>query len=117
MRITCKLLIFTGLACFLVIAGDAGSGWSQSQNNQKAPASGLQQRIDFGNAYIMGQTIQSGAVYLLHRKQSDIKSMLQYRKDYRQEILENFIIEEANIQNTQFTDQDSGVFRKPVASQ
>ena len=116
MRITSKLLIFTGLACLLVIAGNAGRGWSQSQNNNKAATIGLQQRIDFGNAYIMGQSIKSGAVYLLHRKQSDIKSMLQYREDYRQEILENFIIEEDKIQNAQLTDQDSGVFQKPVAS-
>ena len=52
-------------------------------------------RIDFGNAYIMGQTIKSGAVYLLQRKKSDIKSMLKYRQDYRKEILEDFGVLEA----------------------
>ena len=52
-------------------------------------------RIDFGNAYIMGQTIKSGAVYLLQRKKSDIKSMLKYREDYRKEILEDFGVLEA----------------------
>ncbi len=49
----------------------------------------LQQRIDFGNSYILGQSIKSGAVYLLHRKNSEIKSMLQLRENYREEILEN----------------------------
>ena len=64
----------------------------------------------------MGQSIKSGAVYLLHRKQSDIKSMLQYREDYRQEILEDFIIEEEQIQKVHLTAQDSGVFKKPASS-
>jgi hypothetical protein len=50
-------------------------------------------RIDFGNTYIIGQTIKSGAVYLLQRKKSEIKSMLTYREDYRKEILEGFSIE------------------------
>jgi len=50
---------------------------------------GLLNRIDFGNAYVMGQTIQSGAVYLLNRKQSDIRSMLRERRDFRAEIRED----------------------------
>lgn len=54
---------------------------------------GLQRRIDFGNSYILGQSIKSGAVYLLHRKKSDIKSMLHYREDYRDEILDNFSVD------------------------
>ena len=94
-----KVLILSGLVCFLVVTGTAGQAWTQSQSDQKSGSAGLQQRIDFGNAYIMGQSIKSGAVYLLHRKQSDIKSMLQYREDYRQEILEDFTIPEEQIQN------------------
>lgn len=54
----------------------------------------LMKRIDFGNSYILGQSIKSGAVYLLHRKKSDIKSMLEYREDYRKEILEDFNVED-----------------------
>jgi hypothetical protein len=54
-----------------------------------SPSSRLN-RIDFGNTYIIGQSIKSGAVYLLQRKKSEIKSMLKYREDYRQEILEGF---------------------------
>ena len=50
----------------------------------------LMERIDFGNSYILGQSIKSGAVYLLHRKKSDIKSMLKTREEYRKEILEDF---------------------------
>ena len=116
MRKVFKLFILSGLASLLVVTGNTAKGWAQSQNNKKADATGLQQRIDFGNAYIMGQSIKSGAVYLLHRKQSDIKSMLQYREDYRQEILEDFIIEEDKIQNARLTAQDSGVFQKPAIS-
>ena len=116
MRKTCKLLIFAGLACLLAVTGNTGRGWAQSQNDKKAGPTGLQQRIDFGNAYIMGQSIKSGAVYLLHRKQSDIKSMLQYREDYRHEILEDFIIRENKIQATRLETQDPGVFQKPATS-
>ncbi|MGD9158883.1 MAG: hypothetical protein PVG39_10785 [Desulfobacteraceae bacterium] len=54
----------------------------------------LMERIDFGNSYILGQSIKSGAVYLLHRKKSDIKSMLETREDYRKEILEDFKVDE-----------------------
>lgn len=59
----------------------------------------LLHRIDFGNAYIMGQTIKSGAVYLLHRKKSDIKTMLKYRENYREEILEDFSIEDMKVED------------------
>lgn len=84
--------ILTAFAIILIVAGSSAVGWAQGQNSQNNAAPGLQQRIDFGNSYIMGQSIKSGAVYLLHRKQSEINSMLQYRKDYRQEILEDFTI-------------------------
>ncbi|MFV1951402.1 MAG: hypothetical protein ACC630_05535 [Nitrospinota bacterium] len=59
----------------------------------------LLNRIDFGNAYIMGQTIKSGAVYLLHRKKNKINSMLKYRENYREEILEDFSIQDMKIKN------------------
>ena len=52
----------------------------------------LLSRIDFGNTYILGQTIKSGAVYLLQRKKSEIRSMLHVREDFRKEILEDFEI-------------------------
>lgn len=54
-------------------------------------------RIDFGNTYIIGQTIKSGAVYLLQRKKSEIKSMLKYRQDYREEILDGFLVDAARV--------------------
>ena len=116
MRRTCKLFIFVGLACLLAVICNTGKGWAQSQKGKKAGSAVLQQRIDFGNAYIMGQSIKSGAVYLLHRKQSDIKSMLQYREEYRQEILEDFIIQEDKIQEARLMAQDPGVFQKPATS-
>lgn len=57
----------------------------------------LLQRIDFGNSYIIGQTLKSGAIYLLKRKKSDIKSMLKGRENYRKEILENFYIKDMKV--------------------
>lgn len=57
----------------------------------------LQQRIDFGNAQVLGQSIKSGAVYLMHRKQSDIRNMLVVRQDYRSEIKEDFDLGETAI--------------------
>jgi hypothetical protein len=74
--------------------------WAESAKPQPKKGTGqtagiggdLQRRIDFGNAYILGQSIKSGAVYLLHRKKSDIKSMLHYRENYRDEILESFSV-------------------------
>ena len=95
----------TVMVCLMIGAINIPNGWAQTTNTKKTGSTGLQQRIDFGNAYIMGQSIKSGAVYLLHRKQSDIKSMLQYRENYRQEILEDFIIQEENPDKNPFEDQ------------
>ncbi len=58
---------------------------------------GLQQRIDFGNAYILGQSIKSGAVYLLHRKQSELEGMIDVRMHYREEIMEDYALEQTAI--------------------
>jgi hypothetical protein len=66
-------------------------GASADGDGQKTgPARQLQQRIDFGNTQILGQSIKSGAVYLMHRKKSDIKSMIKVREDYREEIMEDY---------------------------
>jgi hypothetical protein len=70
---------------------------AQGQGHDPAPKKELQQRIDFGNAHILGQSIKSGAVYLMHRKKSDIKNMLEVRKDYRKEIIEDFSLEKTAI--------------------
>ena len=63
----------------------------------------LQHRIDFGNTYVLGQGIKSGAVYLMHRKQSDLESMLKIRQDYRQEIIEEFGLEKSALVNNDRT--------------
>jgi hypothetical protein len=57
----------------------------------------LQQRIDFGNSQILGQSIKSGAVYLMHRKKSDITTMIEVREHYRNEIMEDFEIDRTAI--------------------
>jgi hypothetical protein len=78
----------------------------------KASADGqtghLQQRIDFGNAHIMGQSIKSGAVYLMHRKKSEIDSMLKVRQNYRAEIKEEYGLENTALdENEKQMDQTS----------
>jgi hypothetical protein len=96
-----KKSIQTVLVALLLVAG-SGSGTSLAGSTDEAGTSGkhdpektaLTNRIDFGNSYIMGQSIKSGAVYLLQRKKSDISSMLKCRSDYRDEILEDFQFEE-----------------------
>ena len=71
----------------------------QNAAEKKSTGEALESRIDFGNSYILGQTIKSGAVYLLQRKKSEIKSMLKQRKDYREEILEEFHITDMKTDN------------------
>lgn len=72
------------------LAPGALLGDDKPKTNTDGSAGGLQQRIDFGNAHIMGQSIKSGAVYLMHRKKSEIDSMLKVRQNYRSEIKEEY---------------------------
>ena len=87
-------ILYTTIAIAVMFGLIPGHGWGKNKPAGQSGATKLQQRIDFGNSYIMGQSIKSGAVYLLHRKQSEIRSMLQYRQDYRQEILEDFKVQD-----------------------
>lgn len=72
--------------------------------SKKADAKRLENRIDFGNAYILGQSIKSGAVYLMQRKQTEIQSMLKVRQDYRKEILEDFPTMDSGVTESPDTD-------------
>ncbi|WP_291317240.1 hypothetical protein [Desulfuromonas sp.] len=74
-------------AQLLAPAWPGNRAWGEEGKDGKGEA--LLSRIDFGNAYVMGQSIKSGAVYLLNRKKSDIQSMLDCRRDYRREIRED----------------------------
>ncbi|MBT8367413.1 MAG: hypothetical protein KJP23_22195 [Deltaproteobacteria bacterium] len=112
MRKLCKHCIFTLLVFTLIVTGSSAIGWAQGQNSPNSKAAKLHQRIDFGNSYIMGQSIKSGAVYLLHRKQNEINSMLQYREDYRQEILEDFAIQDLKVSGPRANGQSSTVSQK-----
>ena len=47
-------------------------------------------KIDFGNSYVQGQSIKSGAVYLMNRKKNEIQSMLKKRTSYRHDILDEY---------------------------
>ncbi len=90
-------IMFLIFSLFLIFSV-AGTGMAASSKGANQKKDGLLNRIDFGNSYIMGQSIKSGAVYLLQRKKSEIKSMLEYRTDYRKEILEEFSIKD--LENT-----------------
>lgn len=84
----------------MVCAGDRAKA--------SAAPKGLQQRIDFGNAQILGQSIKSGAVYLMHRKKSDIKNMLEVRQNYRVEIKEDYDLDKTAIsEKTEKSEKDS----------
>lgn len=50
----------------------------------------LETRIDFGDSQILGQSNDAGAVYLSHRKQNNLTSLLSVRLHYRDEILSTF---------------------------
>ena len=103
--------ILTAMPFILIAIGSSTIGWAQDPNTSDKKPARLQQRIDFGNSYIMGQSIKSGAVYLLHRKQSEIKSMLQYRENYRYEILEDFNVQDLKISDAQVDAKDEAVLQ------
>jgi hypothetical protein len=96
-----KKTIAVLLVCSFLLCVPANAALAKSTGKQTSEKAALLNRIDFGNSYIMGQSIKSGAVYLLQRKKSEINSMLKYRTDYRQEILEDFqLIESKSDQKT-----------------
>jgi len=59
-------------------------------SNAEGEADAVSNRIDFGNSYVNGQSIKSGAVYLMNRKKNKISSMLKRRESYRSEILDEY---------------------------
>jgi hypothetical protein len=83
------------LVCLSVVWGRVSAQEVEAAGETQSAT--LQNRIDFGNAYIMGQSIKSGSVYLLNRKKSDISSMLKVRTDFRNEIIEDFSLEDTQI--------------------
>jgi hypothetical protein len=81
------------MLCALLFFSAPYQASEKDEVNKVPEKKGLQQRIDFGSSYILGQSIKSGAVYLMHRKKSDIKGMLDVREHYRDEILEDYALE------------------------
>ena len=88
------ILILLAGVCFSIPGIHTNTVWAKKTGSTQDSNETLLNRIDFGSAHIMGQTIKSGAVYLMQRKKSEIKSMLKYREDYREEILEDFKIQD-----------------------
>jgi hypothetical protein len=89
--INVKALAFS--LCVMLLLSASSQASEQDKAKKASEQKGLQQRIDFGSSYILGQSIKSGAVYLMHRKKSDIKGMLDIREHYRNEILEDYALE------------------------
>ncbi len=82
------------LTLCIMLSFSAPNQAAEQDKGEKSPEQkGLQQRIDFNSSYILGQSIKSGAVYLMHRKKSEIQGMLEMREDYRNEILEDYDLE------------------------
>ena len=90
------IFLYLALVVTILFASDSlvTSCFAKNKKADKQKQDQLLTRIDFGNSYITGQTLKSGAVYLLQRKKSDVKTMLKYREDYRREILEAHDIKE-----------------------
>ncbi len=93
-----SLLIILYIVIFLF--GSTPSVIAAQKAQKKAADDQLLTRIDFGNSYINGQTLKSGAVYLLQRKKTEMKTMLKYREKYRKEILEDHGITKKNNETT-----------------
>jgi len=96
-RIVLFLIPFLLLSTYPALGTVESPGKAQDVDSEDR----ILERIDFGNSYIRGQTIQSGAVYLLQRKKSDIESLLKPRESYREEILKGFHIQESMSGNTE----------------
>jgi hypothetical protein len=90
------MLVFQVTTCPLAVSLEKSTSAKSVETDDA-----LVEHIDFGNSYIRGQTIQSGAVYLLQRKKSDIESLLKPRESYREEILQDFHIREKQTEPTQ----------------
>jgi hypothetical protein len=88
-----KLILITAIAFLLLPLSASAQGDDPPAKQTKT----LHKRIDFSTAHILGQSIKSGAVYLMHRKKSDIKNMLQVRENYRGEIIEDYGLEDTAI--------------------
>ena len=109
--INAKALVFT--LCAMLFFSAPYQASEQDDGKAASEQKGLQQRIDFGSSYILGQSIKSGAVYLMHRKKSDIEGMLDMREHYRNEILEDYALESTALapetkkqQNKEATNRD-----------
>ncbi len=90
-----NIVIRTLLSIFFIMMFQNAN--AESSRKMKNESTQLHERIDFGNSYILGQSIKSGAVYLLQRKKSDIESMLKVRENYRSEILEDFTVNDLKV--------------------
>jgi len=85
--------VLTLMLCGMMFLAAPYHASGQDEGKEVFEQKRLQQRIDFGSSYILGQSIKSGAVYLMHRKKSDIEGMLGIREHYRNEIMEDYALE------------------------
>lgn len=102
-----------GLTALILLFFSASMLMADGKGESRPAGKELQQRIDFGNVQILGQSIKSGAVYLMHRKQSDIRNMIKVRQDYRAEIKEDFGFEENSNSLSNTSDKKSDEDNNP----
>lgn len=74
-------------------SGQARADKVTETRTDDAPATRGPARIDFDDRLIQGQTNKSGAVYLFDRKELVIRSMVQQRTSYRQQIVQDVLAE------------------------
>ena len=103
MKVIMKIFIAIFLVICFCLNGSLNVIFAEEPESSKSKTT-LMNRIDFENAYIMGQSIKSGAVYLLQRKKSELKSMLSNRTHFRKEILEGFDIQHS-VRTSYYIDQ------------
>ncbi len=94
MRCPSVALLIKSLSFFCIF----GASLSHGEDEEKGPSN----RIDFGNSYVQGQSIKSGAVYLMNRKKNQIQSMLEKRESYRDDILADYpdLYQPADLKNS-----------------
>lgn len=95
--------IITMITVAALACAASNSAFGQNEGDEQ------QSRIDFGNAYIQGQSIKSGAVYLTNRRKSKIESLLKTRKDYRYEIVKDFYGGEVDLERPELEPESAPV--------
>jgi len=78
------------LFALAVVVALSTSAWAQEGGSAPAPEALKRRgttRIEFDPRAVEGQTKKAGAIYLFQRKDAELKSLVERRKTFREEIL------------------------------